>query len=73
MICYRPALVTTSTVNEFWMDARYLMNELANLRGATLIMSAPRNADFVVIANDDLIDCERAVGDREILDSRICS
>ena len=67
------ALVTTSTVNEFWMDGRHLMNELADLRGAALIISAPASAGFVVIAGDDLIDCERAVGDLEILDSRVCS
>lgn len=49
------------------------MNELADLRGAALIISAPASAGFVVIAGDDLIDCERAVGDLEILDSRVCS
>lgn len=47
--------VRSSDFNVFWLDARHLM-------GGT---------GFVVIAGEDLIDCERVVGRREILDSRI--
>jgi len=63
--------VRTSAVTEFWLDARH-MNELADLMGAAVTAAGPRGAGFVVVAADDLLDCERAVGRREILDSRVC-
>lgn len=62
----------SSDVNEFWLDATHLMNELADLLGAAVVVAAPGGTGFVVIAGEDVIDCERAVGRREVLDSRIC-
>jgi hypothetical protein len=63
----------TSDVTEFWLDARHLMNELADLWGAALTFAGPQGAGFVVVAADDLLECERAVRLCEILDSRVCS
>ena len=65
--------VRTSDVTMFWLDARHLMNELADLWGAAVTVTGPGAAGFVVVAADDLLDCERAVPCHEILDSRVCS
>jgi len=63
----------TSDFTEFWLDARHLMNELADLWGAAVTVAGPGGEGFVVVAADDLLDCERAVRPCEILDSRVCS
>ncbi len=62
--------VRSSNLREFWFDARHLMNELADLFGAAVVIAAPEGIGFVVIAGDDIIDCEQAVGHATILDSR---
>jgi len=51
-------------------DAKHLMNELADMVGAALIIPGPGAASFDVIAREDLGDCEREAIDCEILDSR---
>jgi hypothetical protein len=62
--------VRSSDLYEFWFDARHLMNDLADLLGAAVVISAPGGTGFAVIAGDDIIDCEQAVGHATILDSR---
>ena len=61
-----------SDVEEFWLDARHLMNDLADRWGAALVVAAPAASGFVVIAAEDVLECERVAGRREILDSRVC-
>jgi hypothetical protein len=46
------------------------MNELADLAGAALVVAASGDEGFIVIAGEDLADCERGAHGREILDSR---
>jgi hypothetical protein len=62
--------VRSSDLFEFWIDARHLMNELADLLGAAVVVAGPEGAGFAVIAGDDIIDCEQAVGHAKILESR---
>ena len=47
------------------------MNELADRLGAAVVIADPKGSGFAVIAGDDIIDCEQAVGHATILDSRI--
>ena len=61
-----------SGVEEFWLDARHLMNDLANQWGAAVVVAAPAASGFVVIGAADLLECERVASQREILDSRVC-
>jgi hypothetical protein len=64
--------VFAAEVEAFWLDARHLMNDLSDRCGAALVVAAPAGSGFVVIAADDLLECERVAGRREILDSRVC-
>jgi len=47
------------------------MNEFADRWGAALIIGGAEGSGFVVIAADDLLECERVAGEMKILDSRV--